>query len=86
MTEMVIIYSTFRIHAIVSEILNCQILKYQERKETKFKYSNLKCKIRVHRKSEVSCDIIKISLAFLNLGAIFLIVYHLINCKQFTDS
>lgn len=64
MTEMVIIYSTFRIHAIVSEILNCQILKYQERKETKFKYSNLKCKIRVHRKSEVSCDIIKISLAF----------------------
>ena len=47
MTEMVIIYSTFRIHAIVSEILNCQILKYQERKGTKFKYSNLKCKIRV---------------------------------------
>lgn len=91
MTEMVIIYSTFIIHANnripLSEILNYQILKYQGRKQTKFKYRNLKYKIRAHRKSEVSCGLIKISLAFFNLGAIFFfIVYHLINCKQFTDS
>ena len=52
MTEMVIIYSTFIIHANnripLSEILNYQILKYQGRKQTKFKYRNLKYKIRVH--------------------------------------
>lgn len=78
MTEMVIIYSTFIIHANnripLSEILNYQILKYQGRKQTKFKYRNLKYKIRAHRKSEVSCGLIKISLAFFNLGAIFFLL------------
>lgn len=36
----------------------------------------------MHRKSKVNCGIIKISLVFLNLEAIFVIMYHLINCRQ----
>ena len=38
----------------------------------------------MHRKAEVSCGIIKISV-FINLGAIFVIMYRFINCGQLTD-